>query len=143
MARFDAPAQGGSLLGFCVLGGIYAEGIDLQGERLIGSIVVGVGLPQLNPETDVIRDYYEGQNRMGFAFAYQFPGMNKVLQAAGRVIRSEEDRGVVLLIDERFSAPRYRQLFPDHWRHAQTVRSPEAIARVLTAFWEGEEERTL
>ncbi|MCB5940967.1 ATP-dependent DNA helicase [bacterium 210820-DFI.6.52] len=143
LARFDAPAQGGSLLGFCVLGGIYAEGIDLQGERLIGSIVVGVGLPQLNPETDVIRDYYEGQNRMGFAFAYQFPGMNKVLQAAGRVIRSEGDRGVVLLIDERFSAPRYRQLFPEHWRHARTVRSPEAIARSLTAFWEGEEERAL
>ncbi len=73
----------------------------------------------------------------------QFPGMNKVLQAAGRVIRSEGDRGVVLLIDERFSAPRYRQLFPEHWRHARTVRSPEAIARALTAFWEGEEERAL
>ena len=83
--QFEARPQA-SILGFCVLGGIYSEGIDLKGDRLIGSIIVGVGLPQINPEQEVIRAYFEGRNHMGFAYAYQIPGMNKVHQAARRVI---------------------------------------------------------
>ncbi|MFR1479818.1 MAG: ATP-dependent DNA helicase, partial [Hydrogeniiclostridium mannosilyticum] len=103
LSRFqDAPET--TLLGFCVLGGIYSEGINLQGNRLIGVAVVGVGLPQVNREQEILRDYYEESRGHGFAFTYQYPGMNKVLQAAGRLIRSERDRGVVLLVDSRFSA---------------------------------------
>lgn len=125
-----------TLLGFCVLGGIYAEGIDLRGERLIGTAVVGVGLPQVNKEQEILREYYDKQNGKGFAFAYQYPGMNKVLQAAGRVIRGEQDRGVVLLIDSRFSTPAYRGLFPPHWERFRTVRSAAEAEQAVRAFWE-------
>ncbi len=92
LEQFEAPAPGihSRILR---LGGIYSEGIDLKGDRLIGSIIVGVGLPQINPEQEVIRAYFEGRNHMGFAYAYQIPGMNKVHQAAGRVIRDDTDRG--------------------------------------------------
>lgn len=128
------PAE--SLLGFCVLGGIYSEGIDLRGDRLIGSIVVGVGLPQICPEQEVVRAYFEEQNHMGFAYAYQIPGMNKVHQAAGRVIRGETDRGLVLLIDDRFTSFSYRRLFPAHWNGFQVVRAPEAVSRRMTDFWD-------
>lgn len=93
-----------TLIGFCVLGGLYAEGIDLRGNRLIGAIVVGTGLPGLSTERDLLQSYYEHRSGNGFAFAYRYPGMNRVLQAAGRVIRSETDRGVVVLIDERFGS---------------------------------------
>lgn len=125
----DAP-----LLGFCVLGGSYAEGIDLTGDRLIGTAIVGVGLPQVGPEPDLLRDYYNAQNGAGFDYAYRFPGMNKVLQAAGRVIRTERDRGVVLLIDDRFASPSYRALFPAHWAHARCT-TPERLPQQLADFW--------
>ena len=128
--RFDVEPEG-TLLGFCVLGGIYAEGIDLRGERLIGTAIVGVGLPQVNAEQEILRAYYDRTNGEGFAFAYQYPGMNKVLQAAGRVIR-----GVVLLIDSRFSTASYRNLFPTHWQHFQTVRSAPELEQAVAAFWE-------
>ncbi len=101
-----------TLLGFAVMGGVFGEGIDLVGDRLIGAIIVGVGLPQLCVERDLIRDYFQEQTGAGFDYAYTFPGMNRVLQATGRVIRSETDRGVVLLIDARFAEQRYRRLFP-------------------------------
>lgn len=133
--RFDVEPEG-TLLGFCVLGGIYAEGIDLRGERLIGTAIVGVGLPQVNAEQEILRAYYDRTNGEGFAFAYQYPGMNKVLQAAGRVIRGEQDRGVVLLIDSRFSTASYRNLFPTHWQHFQTVRSAPELEQAVAAFWE-------
>lgn len=123
------------LLGFCVLGGIFAEGIDLVGDRLIGSIIVGVGLPQIGPEQDALRDYYEDTLGEGFAYAYQYPGMNKVLQAAGRVIRTERDKGIVLLIDSRYRAGRYRRLFPPHWSHLQSVESPAQLSLLLRDFW--------
>lgn len=126
----DAP-----LLGFCVLGGMYAEGIDLIGDRLIGTAIIGVGLPQIGPEPDLLRGYYDEQNGAGFDFAYRFPGMNKVLQAAGRVIRTETDRGVVLLIDDRFATPAYRALFPPHWRDAQHT-SPDQLPKQLHEFWD-------
>jgi DNA excision repair protein ERCC-2 len=104
-----------TLVGFAVLGGIFGEGIDLTGERLIGAVIVGVGLPQLCVERDLICDYFQERTGAGFEYAYTFPGMNRVLQAAGRVIRSETDRGTVLLIDRRFAEARYNQLFPKHW----------------------------
>lgn len=120
---------------FAVLGGLFSEGIDLTGDRLSGVIVVGVGLPQLHYENDRLKDYYEKTVGDGFGFAYQFPGMNKVLQAAGRVIRTETDRGVVLLIDDRFTHTRYRRLFPPEWSHARILRSPEALSNALVDFW--------
>lgn len=92
-------------IGFCVLGGIFSEGIDLKGTRLIGTIIVSVGLPQMNPEQELIRTFYQEERGQGFQFAYQIPGMNKVLQAAGRVIRDAQDKGFVLLLDERFELP--------------------------------------
>lgn len=120
---------------FAVLGGLFSEGIDLTGDRLSGVIVVGVGLPLLHYENDLLKDFYDHAAGDGFGFAYQFPGMNKVLQAAGRVIRTETDRGVVLLVDDRFTHTRYRKLFPPEWSHALTLRSPEALAGALDAFW--------
>ncbi|UHP10350.1 ATP-dependent DNA helicase [Listeria marthii] len=125
-----------TLVGFCVLGGVFSEGIDLRGERLIGAAIVGVGLAQLNHESDLIKDYYNKTIGRGFDYAYQIPGMNKVLQAVGRVIRGESDRGVVLLIEERFSADRYRALFPAHWNHAKTVKSTQEISREVNGFWQ-------
>ena len=135
LAAFSA-ASSGALLGFCVLGGIFAEGVDLPGEQLIGTAVVGVGLPQMGPEPDALRGYYSEKNGCGFEYAYQFPGMNKVLQAAGRVIRTESDRGVVLLIDSRFPAPRYQTLFPAHWGHWRRVGLGD-LPEKLEDFWAG------
>jgi Rad3-related DNA helicase len=122
-------------VGFCVLGGIYAEGIDLQGNRLIGAIIIGVGLPQINPVQDIIREYYDKQNGMGYAFAYRYPGMNKVLQAAGRVIRGEYDRGVVVLIDDRLTTNVYRRLLPQHWAGYELVQNTEQLQRAIQDFW--------
>ena len=125
-----------TLVGFCVLGGIFAEGIDLAGERLIGSIVVGVGLPQIGTEQNALKDYYEQTMGTGFAYAYQYPGMNKVLQAAGRVIRTEHDKGVVLLIDARYARSDYRALLPAQWSHARRVSSAAQVGEALQAFWQ-------
>jgi DNA excision repair protein ERCC-2 len=133
LAAFSVD-HGETLVGFAVLGGIFGEGIDLVGERLIGAVVVGVGLPQLCVERDLIRDYFQKQNASGFEYAYTFPGMNRVLQAIGRVIRSETDRGVVLLIDARFNELRYRRLFPAWWKYMR-VRHADALREVVGNFW--------
>ena len=153
-----------TLLGFAVMGGVFGEGIDLKGSRLIGAIIVGVGLPQLGLERDLIRDYFNqdasGQNTIsennvsennvstnnvsrnnvstnnGFEFAYQYPGMNRVLQTAGRVIRSETDRGVVCLIDHRFNETRYQQLLPSTWK-PERARSRQQLEQHLLSFWRG------
>lgn len=101
-----------NILAFCVIGGIFSEGIDLPGEKLIGAIVVGVGFPKINIENDIIKDYYEEN---GFDYAYVYPGINKIMQAVGRVIRTEEDKGRVLLIDDRYSNPKYKTLLPREW----------------------------
>ncbi|MDD2706634.1 MAG: ATP-dependent DNA helicase [Verrucomicrobiae bacterium] len=126
-----------TLAGFAVMGGVFGEGIDLVGERLSGAVIVGVGLPQINPERDVIRDYFEASRGKGFEYAYVYPGMNKVLQAVGRVIRTETDRGVVLLIDERFSTPLYRRLCPDEWHPVPRVRDQKALEAAIRRFWRG------
>lgn len=127
-----------TLVGFAVLGGIFGEGIDLVGERLIGAVIVGVGLPQLCVERDLIRDYFQRQNVVGFDYAYTYPGMNRVLQSVGRVIRSETDCGVVLLIDARFSEVRYRRLFPPWWKFVR-VRHSSALGEAIADFWNGRE----
>jgi DNA excision repair protein ERCC-2 len=128
-----------SLVGFAVMGGAFGEGVDLPGERLIGAIIVGVGLPQVCREREIIRDFFEAK---GFEYAYMYPGMNKVLQAAGRVIRTETDQGVVVLIDKRFSHARYRRLFPPEWRGAAVVRDIRGTAEKVKIFWENTEVKT-
>ena len=126
---------GRSVVGFCVLGGMFSEGIDLTGESLIGVIVFGTGMPQLSPERNLISMYYDEEDGRGFEFAYLAPGMNKVQQAAGRVIRSERDRGVVVLCDDRFGEPRTRALFPLHWRHMKYTGDPVSLRHILDEFW--------
>ena len=108
-----------SLVGFCVMGGIFAEGIDLIGDSLIGALIVGTGIPQISYEREILKNYYDARDGSGFDYAYRFPGMNKVLQAAGRVIRTQEDEGVILLLDERFLYREYQQLFPREWADYQ------------------------
>jgi Rad3-related DNA helicase len=125
-----------TLVAFCVLGGVFSEGIDLKGNRLIGSVIVSVGLPQLGTEPNIIRDYFDAKNGMGYKYAYMYPGMNKVLQAAGRVIRCESDRGSVLLIDERFGSYEYKKLFPQHWENCRRVRDAAELEKALDGFWE-------
>lgn len=137
-----APEHEATLIGFAVLGGVFGEGIDLVGDRLIGAIVVGVGLPQLCVERNLIRDYFQQKTGAGFEYAYTFPGMNRVLQATGRVIRSETDCGGVLLIDTRFAQTRYRGLFPRWWRPAR-VKSPGEIREAVSRFWRSVELRNV
>lgn len=137
LAAFSTE-QGSTLLGFAVLGGIFGEGIDLVGDRLIGAIIVGVGLPQLSVERDLIRDYFQEKAGAGFDYAYAFPGMNRVLQATGRVIRSETDRGVVLLLDTRFAERRYRQMFPKWWQGLR-VTNDHQIRQAVHTFWNNSE----
>ena len=124
-----------TMIGFAVMGGIFGEGIDLVGERLIGAVVVGVGLPQMGLERDLIKGYFDEHNGNGFAYAYQYPGFNRVLQATGRVIRTETDRGIIVLIDERFAHARYRRLFPAHWQGIQFIQSEAEIKDHLERFW--------
>lgn len=134
LSRFqDNPEK--TYVAFCVLGGIFSEGIDLKGSRLIGAVIVSVGLPQLSVEQNIIRDYFNGKNGMGYEYAYLYPGMNKVLQAAGRVIRSESDTGAVLLIDERFSHKNYLGLFPRHWHPCRNIANQGSLKATLESFW--------
>lgn len=124
-----------TLVGFVVLGGIFSEGIDLPGKSLIGAIIVGVGLPQICPEVDVIKDYFQDKNNNGYGYAYQYPGMNKVLQAAGRVIRTETDQGIVLLIDDRYTSESYQKILPREWYHYRLISRPKEIKDILYDFW--------
>lgn len=110
-----------TLVGFAVMGGIFSEGIDLAGDRLTGVAIVGVGLPQVGLERNIMKDYFERQGKNGFEYAYVFPGMNKVLQAGGRLIRSESDRGTLLLIDDRYAQPQYARLLPPEWISGESL----------------------
>jgi DNA excision repair protein ERCC-2 len=123
-----------SLVGCAVMGGVFGEGIDLMGERLIGAVIVGVGLPQLCLERDLIRQHFEEQGADGFARGYVFPGFNRVLQAVGRVIRSETDKGAVLLVDSRFTEERFSALFPPWWQLTRCSGTCQ-LAEELADFW--------
>lgn len=123
-----------TILGFCVLGGIFSEGIDLKNDSLIGAIIVGTGLPQVCHEREILKSYFEAQGRNGFDYAYAYPGMNKVQQAAGRVIRTAEDTGIVALLDERFLQRQNLRLFPREWKEYQVISIEEAGEEVKR-FW--------
>lgn len=131
--------DGEGVLAFAVLGGVFSEGIDLAGQALIGAIIVSVGLPGLSFERNVIRDFFDDKSHQGYPFAYQYPGMNKILQAAGRVIRTEEDRGAALLIDDRYLTRSYRALMPRHWDHIKNYYETESLKEDLEEFWKEEE----
>ena len=122
-------------IGFCVLGGSFSEGVDLPGSRLIGTLIVGVGLPGLSAERNIIRDYFENRAECGYDYAYTYPGMNSVLQAAGRVIRRPEDRGVVILIDDRYREEKYRALYPPHWEGMRFAEDIPDLQAQLAEFW--------
>lgn len=126
------------LVGFCVLGGSFSEGLDLPGQALIGTVIVGVGMPRLSVERGLLAEYYDEQCEQGYAYAYTYPGMNKVLQAAGRVIRREQDRGIVVLIDDRYSSPEYVHLFPPHWSELRFVGDSAALRELARRFWANE-----
>lgn len=129
-----------SLLGFCVMGGIFGEGIDLKRDSLIGTIIVGTGLPQVCGERELLKEYFNERGMDGFDYAYRYPGMNKVLQAAGRVIRTSEDIGVIALLDERFLGRSYQKMFPREWEHFQ-VCDMGTIKEQVARFWRGWEGR--
>ncbi|HOJ80156.1 MAG TPA: helicase C-terminal domain-containing protein [Clostridiales bacterium] len=124
-----------SLVGFAVMGGVFSEGIDLAGDRLSGAIIVGVGLPQICNERNIIRAHFDERSGNGFEYAYIYPGINRVLQAAGRVIRTEDDMGVVILLDERFSHYNYRELLPPEWTPIQKMSDGILLTDVLQDFW--------
>ncbi len=124
-----------SLLAFCVLGGIFAEGIDLDNDKLIGTAIVGTGLPQTNFELDLLCEHFDNSGKNGFDYAYRFPGMNKVCQAAGRVIRTVDDRGIILLLDERFLQYKYKQIFPREWKDYKST-SITTVESEINQFWD-------
>ena len=130
----EAPTK--TLLGFGVTGGVYAEGVDLSGTRLIGAAVVGVSLPQPSPERDAMCAYFDDLYERGKEYAYAYPGMNRVLQAAGRVIRGEEDRGVLILLDDRFAEPLYRRAIPHQFHGLKYVGDTHTLSVLLRRFWE-------
>lgn len=128
-------AEGNYLVAFCVMGGIYSEGIDLAGDSLIGAVIVGIGIPQLSVEREAIAAYYDEKSDSGKEYAYIYPGMNRVFQAAGRVIRREDDRGVVVLIDDRFADPIYKKSLPSLWEDIAFLDDAKALRERLDEFW--------
>ena len=123
------------MLGFCVMGGVFSEGIDLTHDRLIGVIVVGTGIPQVCNDREIVKNYFDQRGMRGFDYAYLYPGMNKVLQSAGRVIRTEDDKGIILLLDDRFQNRQYQQLFPREWKEYEVCGRKE-IKEKMEEFWE-------
>lgn len=123
-----------AILAFSILGGIYGEAVDYTGDKLIGTIVVGTGLPSLSLEQKLIEQDYSRQGLNGFDYASRYPGMTRVLQTAGRVIRSETDKGVVVLVDQRLNEPFYQTLFPSHWQVARCDEITQ-LQQSLTQFW--------
>nr|MCR5579947.1 ATP-dependent DNA helicase [Pseudobutyrivibrio sp.] len=123
-----------SMVAFCTLGGIFSEGIDLVGGKLIGSIILGAGLPQVGNERKLMSDFFDEEGKNGFEYAYLYPGMNKVIQAAGRLIRTKDDVGVIALLDERFRFSTYRKTFPREWNDA-SFTTVDDISLKLTNFW--------
>lgn len=131
LAELAAP---GTRLGFAIMGGVFGEGVDYVGDLLIGVALVGVGLPGIGVEQDLIAECYKAQGLDGFDYAYRYPGFTKVLQTAGRVIRNETDRGVVLLVDDRFNQSFYKNLYPAHWC-VESSNSIEEVEQSMKLFW--------
>ncbi len=140
LAQFEIPHENG-FAGFCVMGGIFGEGIDLREDRLIGAVVAGTGIPQICTEREMLKQFYDQRGEDGFFYAYLCPGMNKVLQSAGRVIRTEEDAGVILLMDERFDENRYRRMFPEEWGQPQTC-TLQSVRGKAASFWESLDQKS-
>lgn len=137
LSAFKAEGDGfTSLVGFAVLGGIFSEGIDLPGDSLIGVIIAGTGMPAITSERNIMKEYFEETREGGMEYAYIYPGFNNVLQAAGRVIRTDTDRGVLVLIDSRYAEPMYYKLFPKYWRHIKYTGDPFSLEEILRRFWE-------
>ena len=132
--QFDIEEEDTTLVGFCIMGGLFSEGIDLKHDALIGAIIVGTGLPQVCNENEILKQYFDAMDESGFDYAYRYPGMNKVLQAAGRVIRTHEDIGIVALLDERFLNRSYQKMFPREWEHFEIV-DHEIIGKRVERFW--------
>jgi Rad3-related DNA helicase len=134
LINMEVEEEENTLIGFCVLGGIFSEGIDLKNDSLIGAVIVGTGLPQICTEREILKNYFDENGANGFDYAYRYPGMNKVLQAAGRVIRTAEDVGIVALLDERFLQFSYKKMFPREWKNFETV-SIDTISKRAERFW--------
>lgn len=135
LSFFEKAEENETLVGFCVLGGIFSEGIDLPDKMLIGAVLVGIGLPGISSELNILKDYYDKTREDGHGFAYLYPAMIKIRQAAGRVIRSDSDRGVVVLIDERYADRQIQKLFPSHWSHMKYVGDTYSLSGALEKFW--------
>lgn len=127
-------------VGFLVLGGIFSEGVDLKGERLIGTMIISVGMPGVSNERNLIKEYFDEKENLGFDYSYTYPGINKVFQAAGRVIRSEIDRGIIFLIDDRFLWDKYRRLYPRHWKKIIEVKNKKELENTAKQFWKRGED---
>ena len=138
LEAFESSRQ--DVIGFCVLGGIFSEGIDLKEERLIGSIIIGTGLPQVCNEREILKQYFDRDENNGFDYSYRYPGMNKVLQAAGRVIRTNQDRGIIALLDERFLQNSTQKLFPREWNKFQVVNKYH-VKNLVSEFWKKQDDR--
>ena len=130
--------EGKLRIGFCVLGGSFSEGVDLPGNKLIGTVIIGVGLPGLSNENNIIKEYYDIKSECGYDYAYTFPGMNNVLQAAGRVIRTDTDKGIVILVDDRYGDAKYKLLFPLQWSHMIYTGDPASLSKAVSDFWNKE-----
>lgn len=139
LEEFKSPDKS-YLIGFCVMGGIYSEGIDLAGDSLIGAVIVGIGMPSLSYEREAIAEYYQEKYEEGKQYAYIYPGMNRVFQAAGRVIRREDDRGIIVLIDDRFDDPIYKESLPKLWQGVKFVETPARLKEIITEFWQENKE---
>ncbi len=132
--RFRKTSSKNTLVGLTVIGSLFNEGIDLVGEELTGVIVIGTGLPGLSPEREILRQYYDEKSKMGYEYAFMWPGFNRVTQAVGRLIRSENDFGMVLLIDDRYGRPDYRQLLPEAWQTIHLSDREQAL-ETIREFW--------
>ena len=138
LSHFQAEGDK-TTIGLLVLGGSFSEGVDLIGDRLIGAIIISAGIPKINFEQDRVKDYYDkednGASRKGYAYAYRYPGINRVLQSAGRVIRTSSDKGFVLFIDIRFRQEPYRTIRKENYEDAIYLFSPSQLKRLLCLFW--------
>ena len=133
---YKTSVRGRVLTLLAVLGGVFSEGIDLVADKLIGSIIVGVGLPQISFERDLIKEHFDEQEMNGYDYSYVNPGITKIIQAAGRVIRSEKDIGVVVFIDDRYTYSKYRDIINKQYKNCHYVSSINEIERKLTIFWQ-------